>query len=67
MLEAMGESVPGTVIAGHISEQNNSVNAVSALLGPLIQRTEMNVIYATQSQGFDWISSDASAAISKVA
>ena len=67
MLEAMGESVPGTLIAGHISEQNNSIDAVSALLGPLIQRTEMNVIYATQSQGFDWISSDASGAVSKVA
>ena len=67
MLEAMGESVPSTVIAGHISEQNNSVDAVSTVLGPLIQRTEMNVIYATQSQGFDWISSDASGAVSKVA
>jgi phosphoribosyl 1,2-cyclic phosphodiesterase len=67
MLEAMGESLPATVIAGHISEQNNSVDTVASLLGPLVQRTEMHVIYATQSQGFDWISSDASDAVSKVA
>ncbi len=67
MLEAMGESAPGIVIAGHISEQNNSVDAVAALLNPLIQRTEMKVVYATQSQGFDWIMSDSSDAVSQVA
>jgi phosphoribosyl 1,2-cyclic phosphodiesterase len=67
MLEAMGESLPGTIIAAHISEQNNSVDAVASLLSPLVQRTEINVIYATQSQGFDWVSSDSSDAVSKVA
>ena len=67
MLEAMGESLPGTVIAGHISEQNNSVDVVASLLSPLIQRAEMTVIYATQSQGFDWVSSGPSDAVSKVA
>jgi len=67
MLEAMGESLPGTVIAGHISEQNNSVDVVASLLSPLIQRTEITVIYATQSQGFDWVWSDPSDAVSKVA
>ena len=67
MLEAMGESLPGTIIAAHISEQNNSVDAVASLLSPLVQRTEINVIYATQSQGFDWVSPDSSDAVSKVA
>ena len=67
MLEAMGEFLPGTVIAGHISEQNNSVDAVASLLSPLIQRTEMNIIYATQSQGFGWVSSDSSDAVFNVA
>lgn len=67
MLEAMGESAPRVVIAGHISEQNNSVEAVTSLLSPFIQRTEMTIIYATQSQGFDWISSDSSGTVSRVA
>ena len=67
MLEAMGESLPGTIIAAHISEQNNSLHAVASLLSPLVQRAEINVIYATQSQGFDWVSSDSSDAVSKVA
>ena len=56
MLEAVGDGLPGTVIAGHISEQNNSLGAVTSLLSPLIQRTKWNVIYATQSQGFNWVS-----------
>ena len=67
MLEAMEETLPGTVIAGHISQQNNSVDAVASLLSPLIQRTEMNGIYATQSQGFEWVSTDSSDAVFKVA
>ena len=67
MLQAMGEALPGTVIAGHISEQNNSVDVIASVLRPLIQLTEINVIYATQSQGFDWISSDSSDTVSEVA
>lgn len=67
MLEAMGDCLPDTVIAGHISQQNNSVDVVASLLSPLIQRTKMNVIYATQSQGFNWVSSDSSDAVSKLA
>ena len=67
MLEAMGDCLPCTVIAGHISQQNNSVDVVASLLSPLIQRTKLNVIYATQSQGFNWVSSDSSDAASKLA
>lgn len=58
MLAAMTESAPKVVIAGHISEQNNSVEAVARNLDQWAIQTQAQVLYATQSQGFDWISPD---------
>lgn len=59
MLTSIANQAPKVVIAGHISEQNNSVEAVSSRLGAWSQETNARVLYATQSQGFDWISPDA--------
>ncbi len=59
MLTSTAKGTPKVVIAGHISEQNNSVEAVSSRLGTWSQETNTRVLYATQSQGFDWISPDA--------
>ena len=47
MLQAMGEALPGTVIAGHVLSK--IIRSTSSfVLRPLIQLTEINVIYATQ-------------------
>lgn len=61
MLEAMTGPTPRVVIAGHISEQNNSVAKVSARLDEWSRLNKSQVVCATQNQGFDWISSDAEA------
>ena len=58
MLTSMTSGTPNIVVAGHISEQNNSLEAVSERLGVWSKASQTQVIYATQSQGFDWISSD---------
>ena len=59
MLAAMTELTPKVVVAGHISEQNNSVEAVAKNLDEWAIQTRAQVLYATQSQGFDWISPEA--------
>lgn len=58
MLRAMGSSLPRVIIAGHISEQNNSVDTVSALLASVCQDNATHAVCASQGQGFDWISPD---------
>ena len=58
MLASMTDGAPKVVVAGHISEQNNSVEAVSSRLEEWSRQVEAQVLYATQSQGFDWISPD---------
>ena len=58
MLTSMTAGTPKSVVAGHISEQKNSLEAVSERLGDWSKASQTQVIYATQSQGFDWISSD---------
>ena len=42
------------LVIGHISEQNNSIAKVKETFAPLSARVA-NIIYATQSDGFDWI------------
>lgn len=42
------------LVIGHISEQNNSLDKVKETFAPLNAKVA-NVIYATQSDGFDWI------------
>ena len=57
----------GVVIAGHISEQNNSVDRVAELLTPLAEQQKLKIIYATQTQGFGWTTSESSGDVSRVA
>lgn len=56
MLRAMAGSLPRVIIAGHISEQNNSVDTVSALLAPICEDNSIHAVCASQGQGFDWVS-----------
>ena len=58
MLASMTDGAPKVIVAGHISEQNNSIEAVSSRLEAWSRQVEAQVLYATQSQGFDWISPD---------
>ena len=67
MLNSLGDDLPQVVIAGHISEQNNAIDVVESLLEPMISSTDLTVIYATQSQGFDWVSPKSDDDISRVA
>lgn len=67
MLNSLGDNLPQVVIAGHISEQNNAIDVVESLLEPMISSTDLTVIYATQSQGFDWVSPKSADDISRVA
>jgi phosphoribosyl 1,2-cyclic phosphodiesterase len=67
MLTALGDLAPRVVIAGHISEQNNSVDRVAELLTPLAERQNVKIIYATQTQGFGWTTSESSGDVSRVA
>ena len=67
MLTALGDLAPRIVIAGHISEQNNSVDRVAELLTPLAERQNVTIIYATQTQGFGWTTSESSGDVSRVA
>ncbi len=55
LLRSMGAEPPRIVVAGHISEQNNSVEAVTALLDEWSRDSQAQALYATQTQGFDWI------------
>ena len=67
MLTALGDLAPRVVIAGHISEQNNSVDRVAELLTPLAEQQKVKIIYATQTQGFGWTTSESSGGVSRVA
>lgn len=67
MLCAMSESTPRVVIAGHISEQNNSIDSVSRRVAPWSEQHKVNVVYATQNQGFEWVSSASEAGSVNVA
>ena len=67
MLTSMTERLPKVVVAGHISEQNNSVEAVSSRLDAWSQQANAQVVYATQSQGFDWVSLDSTSLSANVA
>ena len=67
MLTSMTERLPKVVVAGHISEQNNSVEAVSSRLDAWSQQANAQVVYATQSQGFDWVSPESTSLSANVA
>jgi hypothetical protein len=44
------------VVAGHISEQNNSVEQVATLLEGWAEPLGSQVVYASQTDGFGWLS-----------
>lgn len=55
LLEQLSERPPKVVVAGHISEQNNSVEQVATLLEGWAEPLGSQVVCASQTDGFDWI------------
>ena len=56
LLERLSERPPKVVVAGHISEQNNSVEQVATLLEGWAEPLGSQVVYASQTDGFGWLS-----------
>ena len=56
LLEQLSERPPKVVVAGHISEQNNSVEQVANLLEGWAEPLGSQVVYASQTDGFGWLS-----------
>ncbi len=54
-LQSIDIALLNTLVLGHISEQNNSIDLVKKQFAE-IERQIDNVIYATQQQGFSWLS-----------
>lgn len=54
-LQSTQISALDTLVLGHISEQNNHLDIVKSLFEPFSARVR-NVVYATQQEGFSWLS-----------
>ena len=62
-LNAAEISALHTLVVGHISEQNNSVERARAALQSAPLPADARVVFANQGEGFDWLSCSASAPV----